>query len=119
MWDAAEVYLVNATLAVFMLLSLFDMGLRLNLREAMEGFRNVRFVALTLTWGYILCPGLAYLLIRVIPLEQSYAVGMILVAIAPGSTLLSTMVDKARGDPSYTAPFLLLTSVITVVCMPY
>ena len=32
MWHATEVYLVNVTLAVFMLLNLFDMGLRLNLR---------------------------------------------------------------------------------------
>ena len=78
----------------------------------------MRFVVLTLMWGYVLCPGLAYLLIRVVPLEQSYAVGMILVAMAPGATSLPAMVNKARGDLSYTAPFLLLTSVVTVACMP-
>jgi BASS family bile acid:Na+ symporter len=118
MWDLTEIYLVNVTLAVFMLLSLFDMGLTLNLREAIEGLRNTRFVVLTLMWGYLLCPGLACLLIRVVPLEQSYAVGMILVAMVPGGTFLPAMVDKARGDRSYTAPFLLLTSVVTVAFMP-
>jgi len=101
-----------------MSLNLFDMGLRLNLRQAIDGLRNARFVVLTLMWGYVLCPGLAYLLTRVVPLDQSYAAGMILVAMAPGAPFLPAMVNKARGDLSYTAPFLLLTSVVTVVCMP-
>jgi BASS family bile acid:Na+ symporter len=101
-----------------MLVSLFDMGLRLNLREAIEGLRNARFVLLTLMWGYVLCPGLAYLLTRVVPLEQSYAVGLILVAMAPSGTFLPAMVNKARGDLSFTAPLLLLTSVVTVAYMP-
>ena len=117
--DSIEVYLVNVALAVFMSLNLLDMGLRLNLREAMEGLGNARFVVLTLMWGYVLCPGLAYLLIRVVPLEQSYAAGMILVAMAPGATFLPVLVNKARGDPSYIAPFSLLTTVVTVAFMPF
>ena len=119
MWDSIEVYLVNVTLAVYMSLNMFDMGLRLNRREAIEGLRNARFVVLTLMWGYLLCPGLAYLLTRIVPLEQSYAAGMILVAIAPGVTSLPALVNKARGDLSYVAPFSLLTSVVTVAFMPF
>jgi hypothetical protein len=41
-----------------MSLNLFDMGLRFNWQEAIEGLRNARFVVLTLMWGYVLCPGL-------------------------------------------------------------
>jgi BASS family bile acid:Na+ symporter len=119
MWDSIEVYFVNVTLAVFMSLNLLDMGLRLNRREAIEGLRNARFVVLTLMWGYVLCPGLAYLLTRVVPLEQSYAAGMILVAMAPGAMSLPALVNKARGDLSYIAPFSLLTSVVTVAFMPF
>lgn len=119
MWDSIEVHVVNVTLAVFMSLSLLDMGLRLNRREAIEGLRNARFVVLTLMWGYVLCPGLAYLLTRVVPLEQSYAAGMILVATAPGAMSLPALVKKARGDLSYIAPFSLLTSVVTVAFMPF
>jgi bile acid:Na+ symporter, BASS family len=119
MSDAVEAYVVNVTLAVFMSLNLFDTGLRLNRREAFEGLRNVRFVVLSLMWGYVLCPGLAYLLTRVVPLEQSYADGLILVAMAPGATFLPALVNKARGDLSYVAPFSLLTSVVTVAFMPF
>jgi BASS family bile acid:Na+ symporter len=100
MSDLIEVYLVNVTLAVFMSLNLLDMGLRLNRREAIEGLRNARFVVLTLVWGYVLCPGLAYLLTRVVPMEQSYADGLILVAMVHGATSLPGLVNKARGDLS-------------------
>ncbi len=95
------------------------MGLRLNRREAIEGLRNTRFVVLTLVWGFVLCPGLAYLLTRVVPLEQSYAAGMLLVAMAPGAASLPVWVTRARGDLSYIAPFRLLTSVVTVAFMPF
>jgi len=117
--NSIEIYIVNVTLAVFMSLNLFDMGLRLNCQEAIEGLRNARFVVLTLMWGYVLCPGLGYLLTRVVPLEQSYSAGMILVAMAPGATFLPALVNKARGDLSYVAPFSLLTSVVTVVFLPF
>ena len=100
MSDSIEVYLVNVTLAVYMSLNMFDMGLRLNRREAIEGLRNARFVVLTLMCGYVLCPGLAYLLTRVVPMEQSYADGLILVAMVPGATSLPALVNKARGDLS-------------------
>ncbi len=117
--DVIEVYLVNVTLAVFTSLNLLDMGLRLNRREAIEGLRNARFVVLTLVWGFVLCPGLAYLLTRIVPLEQSYAAGMILVGMVPGAMSLPALVNKARGDLSYIAPFSLLTAVVTVAFMPF
>jgi len=119
MWGESEIYLVNVTVIIFMLLNMLDMGLRLKLHGAIEGLLNKRFVVLTLVWGYLACPALAYALTRVLPLERSYASGMILVAMAPGSTFLSAMVNKARGDLFCAAPFLLLTSVATVAYMPF
>jgi BASS family bile acid:Na+ symporter len=110
--------LLKLSLVIFMVGNLLDMGLRLNLREALGGLRNVRFVVLSLLWGFVLCPALAYLLTKVIPLEQPYAIGMILLGMAPCAPFLPMMVDKARGDLAYAAAFMLLASVVTVVYMP-
>jgi bile acid:Na+ symporter, BASS family len=109
---------LNITLVIFMVGNLLDMGLKLNLREALVGLRNVRFVLQSLVWGFVLCPALAYLLTKVIPLEQPYAIGMILLGLAPCAPFLPMMVGKARGDLSYAAAFMLLTSVVTVVYIP-
>ena len=109
---------LKVSLVIFMVGNLLDMGLRLKLREALEGLRNVRFVVLSVLWGFVLCPALAYLLTKFIPLEQPYAIGMILLGMTPCAPFLPMMVDKARGDLAYAAAFMLLASVVTVVYMP-
>ena len=58
--------LVKVSITLFMLSAWVDMGLRLNLREALKGLRNMRFVVLSVLWGYILFPALGYLLTKVI-----------------------------------------------------
>jgi BASS family bile acid:Na+ symporter len=85
--------ILNITLVLFMVGNLLDMGLRLNLREALGGLRNVRFVVLSVVWGFVLCPALAYLLTKVIPLEPPYAIGMILLGMAPCAPFLPMMVE--------------------------
>ena len=109
---------LQVSLVLFMGGNLLDMGLRLKLREALGGLRNVRFVVLSVLWGFVLCPALAYVLTMIIPLEPPYAMGMILLGMAPCAPFLPMMVDKAHGDLAYAAAFMLLTSVITVVYMP-
>ena len=74
---------LKISLVIFMAGNLFDMGLRLKLKEAIGGLRNVRFVTLALLWGFILLPGLAYLLTVVVPLESPYAIGLLLLGLAP------------------------------------
>src|SRR5512135_228604 len=109
---------LKVSLVVFMLGNLLDMGLRLKLREALGGLRNVRFVVLSVLWGFVLCPALAYALTKVIPLDSPYAIGMVLLGMAPCAPFLPMMVDKAHGDLAYAAAFMLLALVVTVVYMP-
>src|SRR4030042_6356654 len=112
------VVVLKVSLVIFMVGNLLDMGLRLKLREALGALRNVRFVVLSVLWGFVLCPALAYLLTKVIPLDPPYAMGMILLGMAPCAPFLPMMVDKARGDLAYAAAFMLLASVVTVIYMP-
>jgi bile acid:Na+ symporter, BASS family len=109
---------LKISLVLFMVGNLLDMGFRLQLQEAIRALRNVRFVTQCLLWGFILLPGLAYLLTLVVPLEPPYAIGLLLLGMAPCAPFLPPMVDKARGDMGSTAAFMLLASVTTVVYMP-
>ncbi len=59
---------LKMSLVLFMVGNLLDMGLRLKLQQAIGALRKVRFVTLCLLWGFILLPGLAYLLTVVMPL---------------------------------------------------
>jgi BASS family bile acid:Na+ symporter len=110
---------LKVALVIFMAGNLLDMGLRLNPRDAVRGMRNPRFVAYTLLWGFALGPALAYGVTRVIPLDPAYAMGLILMGMAPCAPFLPGIVGKAGGDLGYTAAFMLLTAVATVVFMPF
>lgn len=111
--------LLKISLVIFVAGNLLDMGLRLKLGTALVGLRNVRFVSLSLLWCFALSPAVAYGLTRVIPLEQPYAIGLILIGMTPCAPFLPMMVERARGDMGYTASFMLLASVGMVVFMPF
>lgn len=110
--------LLKITVVIFMAGNLLDLGLRLNLKEALRGLRDVRFVTLSVLWAFVLCPALAYALTLVIPLTPPYAMGLILLGLAPCAPLLPMMTEKARGDLNYAATFILLASAGTVIYMP-
>jgi bile acid:Na+ symporter, BASS family len=110
--------LLKISVVIFMAGNLLDLGLRLDLQAALKGLRDVRFVTLSVLWAFVLCPALAYGLTLVIPLTPPYAMGLILLGLAPCAPLLPMMADKARGDLNYAASFMLLASAGTVVYMP-
>lgn len=109
----------KVSLAIFMAGSLLEMGLRLNLQDAFRGLRNVRFVAYTLVWSFVLVPALAYGITLLIPLQPPFAIGLVLLGMAPCAPFVPGLVDKSKGDLGFTAAFMLLASVGTVVCMPF
>jgi BASS family bile acid:Na+ symporter len=111
--------LLKIALVIFMAGNLLDMGLRLNVQDALGGLRNVRFVTYTLLWGFVLGPALAYAITLVIPLAPPYAMGLVLLGMTPCAPFLPMIVDKAKGDLGYTAAFMLLTAVGTVVFVPF
>jgi bile acid:Na+ symporter, BASS family len=108
----------KASLVIFMAGNLLDMGLRLRIQDALVGFRNRRFVIQSLLWSFVLCPALAWVATLVVPLEPPYAMGLLLVSMAPCAPFLPMVVERAKGDLGYTASFMFLAAVGTVVYMP-
>lgn len=111
-------HLLNVTLALFMAGNMLDMGLRLDARKALHDLRDLRFLAASLTWGFIVLPALAWALAHLLPLQHPYATGLVLLGMAPCAPFLPPMVDRARGDLGYTAAFMLLAVVVIVIYMP-
>jgi bile acid:Na+ symporter, BASS family len=110
---------LKITLVIFMVGNLFDMGLRLKLRDALAGLRDKSFVTQSLVWGFVLCPAVAWVLTKSLPLNPAYAIGLMLLGMTPCAPFLPPMVERARGDVGYTAAFMLLASVVTVAYMPF
>jgi len=109
---------LKVSLVIFMAGNLLDMGLRLNPQNALRGLRNWRFVAHVLLWGFVIGPAVAWGITRVVPLAPPYAMGLLLLGMAPCAPFLPMFVLKAHGDLGYTGAFMLLTAVATVLFMP-
>jgi BASS family bile acid:Na+ symporter len=109
---------MKISLIFFMAGNLMDMGLKLNLDDAIRGMRNVKFVIYTLVWGFVIGPAVAYLITLVIPLDKPIALGLILMGMAPCAPFVPVFVTKAKGDLGYTAVYMFLVAVGTIIFMP-
>jgi bile acid:Na+ symporter, BASS family len=103
---------------VFTVGNLAAMGLDLNVRAALGALRSVRFVVLSVVFGWVIGPAFAVLLTRVVPLTEPYAQGLLLVSLAPCAPFYPLVVRRAKGDMAYAAAFVPLAALGTVVLMP-
>jgi BASS family bile acid:Na+ symporter len=108
----------SIVVVIFTVANLAAMGLELNVREALRASRNAKFVVLIFAWSWIVGPALAYLITRILPLDEPYAIGLLLASPAPCAPFYPLVVRKAHGDIAYAAALLLLTAVGTVALMP-
>ena len=109
---------LRVTVVVFMLGSLGGVGLGLAARELTVPLKHASFVALSLFGCWVACPVLAVLLLQLVPLDSGYAMGLLLLALAPCAPFAPAMAQMARGDPPYMAGFVLLSAASTVLMMP-
>jgi bile acid:Na+ symporter, BASS family len=110
---------LKISILVFMVGNMAGMGAQLALTEALAALRNARFIEMTVVWGWVLCPSFAYLLAKIIPMEQPYGIGLILLGMTPCAPFMPMMVRKARGDLGYTGAIMLLAAIGTVAFMPF
>ncbi|HFB98158.1 MAG TPA: hypothetical protein ENJ62_03365, partial [Bryobacterales bacterium] len=108
----------TASVVVFTVANLAAMGLELNLREATKTLRNAKAVGLILLWGWVVGPALAWLIIRLLPLQEAHADGLLLISLAPTAPFFPLMVRRARGDMSFAGAFLFVTTLGVVLFLP-
>lgn len=110
--------IMKISLVFFMAGNLMEMGLRLNLPDAIKGLRNIKFVIYTLLWGFVLGPAVAYVITLFMPIDEPLAVGLILMSLAPCAPFVPIFVTKAKGDLGYTAAYMFLVAIGTIIFMP-
>lgn len=109
----------TVTIIIFMVGNLLEVGLKLRLSEAFTAMRNVRFVLTSLLLCFVLGPALAVLLSKIIPMDESYALGLVLLGIAPCSPAIPVMMRKSGGSLAYMSAFMLTAYIGTVILMPF
>jgi len=98
--------------------NLGSMGLELKPRETLASLRSVRVLGLALAWSWLAGPAFAVLLVKILPMAEPYATGLLIFSLAPTAPALPLFIRKARGDMSLAAAIMPLSVVGTVVLMP-
>jgi len=106
------------SLIIFMVGNLAAMGLQLRLADAVAPLRSPRFVFRTILAGFLFSPLLAYLISIAVPMERPYAIGLLLLGLAPAAPFLPLAVKRAHGDLGASAGVMLLASLGTILIMP-
>src|SRR4051812_41809991 len=103
---------------LFMVGSLGGVGLRVTPRDLLRPLKHTRFLIISMVTSWVVCPLIAVLVLKFVPLAQPYAAGLMLLSLAPCAPFAPAMVRIARGDASYLAAFMVLSAVTTVIFMP-
>jgi BASS family bile acid:Na+ symporter len=110
--------LSNVFTLTFVVTCLLSMGLSLTIPQIVEPLKNVRLVIMALIANFIVVPGAAVLLSRVIPMSPDHQIGLILLASAAGAPFLPKLAQIAKANVPFAVGLMTLLVVVTVVYLP-
>ena len=103
---------------LFIVASMLAMGLSLTIQQIVAPLKNVRLVVLALLANFVLVPLLAYIIMLIIPLDQSLKIGLVVLATAAGAPFLPKLAQGAKGDVAFSVGLMVLLMVVTIIYMP-
>lgn len=103
---------------VFVLSTMLSMGLGCTINQILASLGQRRLTTKALLVNIVLVPLLALLLIRLIPMESSYALGIFLIAIAPGASFGPKLAEFAEGDVGFAVGLMVIFVVVSVITIP-
>jgi bile acid:Na+ symporter, BASS family len=80
--------LQNLFTLAFVVTSMLSMGLSLTVSRILHPLRNPRLVIMSLAANFVIVPAAAFVLSRIIPLEQDVQIGLLLLGTAAGAPFL-------------------------------
>ena len=110
--------LYNLMGLVFVLGTIVSMGLSLTMAQITGPLRDVRFVIMALLANFVIPPIFAFILIRVFSLDESLAVGLLLVSLAAGAPALPKTAVFAKVDTAAATGLMVLLVVATIFVLP-
>ena len=103
---------------LFVVGSMLAMGLALPASAMIQPLKNARLVILALLANFVLVPLLGVVIIRLIPLEESLQIGLILLATAAGAPFIPKLVQGAKGNVALGVGLMFLLMVVTIFYVP-
>ena len=109
---------ISIAMLSFVLSSMIGMGLGLRVAEIAAPLRQPRLVALSLVANFVVMPFVALALARLIGLDESMRIGLLLLGAAAGAPFLPKLAHIAKGNLAFAVGLMVLLMVVTVGYLP-
>ncbi len=109
---------VEFATTIFVLLTMFSIGMELSFARLLAVFRERRLMAKSLLVNTGLIPLLAYLTVRSVPVEAGYAAGVVLIAVAPGAPFGPKFAEISKSDIEFASGLMAVLGIVSVVTIP-
>lgn len=111
---------IAARLAIlsFVVSSMFSAGLVLSLSQIVDSLRSRRLIISALVANFVAVPVLSYLITKLIPLHESFTIGMLLLGTGAGAPFLPKLAEFAKGNLAFSVGLMILLMTLTIVYMP-
>jgi BASS family bile acid:Na+ symporter len=103
---------------VFVVTCMVTAGLGLGVRDIVGPLRRGRLVLAAVVANFVFAPAVAYGLTAVLPLQRSYAIGLLLLGGAAGAPFLPKLAALADGDAAFSVGMMLLLTFGSVAFLP-
>ena len=111
---------IVTTIAPFALaLIMLGLGASLTVKDFTRVFQNPKDFLIGLVCQLLLLPIIAYLLIIILKTPIELALGVMLIAAAPGGVTSNVLTKFANGDVALSISLTAITSLISIVSVPY
>ena len=109
---------VPLAIAIFLVTAMMSLGLDMTIKQLIEPLRNRRLVIMSLLTSAVAVPLIAIILIRLIPMEQALAMGLVLYALSAGTEGGPKFVQLINGNTPFAFGLLAVLLIVTVIFLP-
>src|SRR3954451_23612126 len=109
---------ISICMILFVVSSMLAMGFGLTMSAIVAPLRNRRLVILSLVANFVVMPFVAVALARLLRLDESMAIGLLLLGLAGGAPFLPTLAQISKGNLAFAVGLMVLLMVTTVGYLP-
>ncbi|MFC6614253.1 bile acid:sodium symporter family protein [Halopenitus salinus] len=109
---------VEIVTTVFVLSTMFSMGLKLSVTQLFGALRDRQLLSKSLVVNLVAVPVVAYLLIRMVPVGPAYATGFLLLAVSPGAPFGPKFAEMSDSDIAFASGLMAILCLLSVVTIP-
>src|SRR5207249_7394877 len=105
---------IPITMLAFVLSSMLSMGLSLTVAQILVPLRNFKLIVLALVANFVLMPFAAFVIARLLRLDQPLAIALVLLGTASGAPFLPLLARISKANLAFALGLMVLLMVVTV-----